>query len=129
MSSRSRRDPDGMREADAQAAALLAADADGVREARDWRAEVAGGPPEVVARDATPDRWNCYTQFGIVAAREIAKIAEEEGMTPAEYVRETVLADVSRRTTIELIFLRQKLTRTTKPRRRAPDTMAKALRP
>lgn len=122
MSSPLRRDPPEMVEADAEAGALLATDADRAREARDWRTAVAGGPPAVVARDATPDRWHCHLAFGMKAAREIAQIAQKNAQTPSEYVRELVLADISRNAGIPVADLRENLTVLRKNRARTLRT-------
>lgn len=119
MSSPSRRELPEMVQADAEAGALLATDADRAREARDWRTAAAGGPPAVIARDTTPERWDCHTVFGMKAAREIARIARNNGQTPSEYVRELVLADIVANTGIPPEELRENLSVFRKNRARA----------
>jgi hypothetical protein len=96
-----------MVEADALAADLLATDADRAREARDWRTTTAGGPPAVVARNATPQHWTCHVRFNLDVARHIAAAAADAGMTHAQYVHEAVVADLHRRTGIDPALLRR----------------------
>ncbi len=124
MSSPLRRDPPEIVDADKEAGRMLATDADRAREARDWRTTTAGGPPAVVARESTPDRWNCYVTFGVVAAREVAKAAAADGVHPSEYIRNTVLADLAARAGCAPEDLRENLTRYSKPR----GNRARALR-
>lgn len=124
MSSPLRRDPPEMADADAEAGRMLATDADRAREARDWRTATAGGPPAVVAVESTPDRWHCYTVFGLIAAREIAKAAAADEVHPSEYIRDTVLADLARRTGRPVEEFRENLTVKSRPR----GNRARALR-
>lgn len=126
MSSPSRRDLPEVIDADREAAELLAADADRARLARDWRTTAAGGPPAVVARDATPEHWQCAVRFNLDVARHIAAAANDAGMTPAQYVHEAVVADLHRRTGIDPALLRRG---TPRHQPRSPHYRAAALLP
>jgi hypothetical protein len=122
MSSPLRRDPPEMIDADREAGRLLAVDADRAREARDWRTATAGGPPAVVAREATPDRWHLHAAFGMTLAREVARAAANDGLTPSAWVRELVIAEITARTGHNPEHLRENLTVTRRNRARVLRT-------
>jgi hypothetical protein len=112
MSSRLRRDPPELIDADADVGLMLAADADRVLKGGDWRAAIAGGSPTVIAEQATPKEWHARMVMSPILTRAIAKIAAEQGIHPNQWIQETIVNVVNARTGIPKADLFQGMRKT-----------------